>query len=200
MARVRGKITVVLISAVCASPRLFAGAMRAPELPIDVHFAVASATPNGWQLLLHKIGKDGEFFERSGDISARFELKNIHGPERAPHRADYIDIWGDVDRQNRFHPGYVRLVSENWRPFKASDPQNERTKERCGKESCLYIDQWIFTLDLDGKVFDFIHDATVENSGMDIFESLYFRPTDREAKATLAPLLTAWDRYTPAPR
>lgn len=152
--------------------------------------------PNDWQALIHRIGEKGEYFEPSGEIGPRFELKDIRGPERAPHRAEYIDLWGGLSG-GRFFPAYVRLVSEDWRAFKPSDSDSPKTRERCSKETCLYIDQWIFTLKLDGSIMDFLHDGDVENPGMDVIESLWFRPTEGEGKTELGRLLSAWYRFEP---
>src|SRR5437879_1661886 len=115
-------LAAVASSARAETPEVAAAARTFAAPPAILRIVTIGET-NTWTELLHKTGK-GEFTKPVGDEDPRgtFSLADIRpnvGRETGtPHKADYLNLWGMVDPDNKFHPAFVTLVSEDWQAFK----------------------------------------------------------------------------------
>ena len=201
---------LIAATAACASAEtlesLAAGARTFAGAPTFVK-AAKTADSNSWTDLLHKIGQ-GEYSRPFGDDNpiGTFGLADVRpnvGRETGtPHKADYINLWGAVDQDNKFHPAFVTLVSEDWQLLKDQSSKPE-VLEGCKNVKCFYIDQWQFTLELDGSLrkrgdkYAFSHLYVIETTEGRVFDNGAVQPfaTDDQGKAKLAGLMKQWHAF-----
>jgi len=199
---VAGSASAETAEGVAAAARTFA----APPLVVQV---AKTAGTNSWGDLLRKIGTKGEYMRPFGDDNpiATFGLAdirpNVTRETGIPHKSDYINLWGATDPEtNKFHPNFVTLVSEDWQALKDQSKKPE-VLEGCANAKCFYIDQWLFTVELDGSLrrrgdkYSFSHLYVIENSDGRVFDSGAIQPfaSDDQGKAKFADLLKKWHAF-----
>lgn len=194
MARLRGPLTALLLAGASVPPLFAAG--LAPELaPIEIR--AIRFEPNDWQRLLHYFKETGpnapRYTPSDGFIPATFGFEAITGVEGKPHRAEYFNLWG-YETDGHFAPYEVKFVSEDWKAFKPEYTHDARAKESCAKRACLFVDQWILSLDLQGNKTGAYHGSVIEDETRTVYGSDTFQASDAETKAKIETLRTLWSK------
>lgn len=147
--------------------------------------APAEAKCPGWSAVLKKVLEHGTFMEADGYyIPAGKGLKDLSAPAEAPHTASYINAWGYVNPEGVFAPYYVTLVFEDWAK---------------NQEGNWHIDQWLFSLDLQGVPDRVSHGYLIETVHGQVLDmhSEQLDPAGQEAGAKREELLRKWEAYAP---
>lgn len=147
--------------------------------------AAAEAGYPGWSAVLKKVLEHGVFTEADGYyIPAGKGLRDLSAPAEAPHTASYINAWGYVNSEGVFSPSYVTLVYEDW------------AKNQDGN---WHIDQWLFSLDLQGAPGRVSHGYLIETEHGQVLDSHseQLDPAGQEAGDKLEDLLRKWEAYAP---
>lgn len=203
-----GLIAVLAGSARAESPEsVVAASARTFAAPPSLVFVSKTAGASTWSDLLHKIGR-GQYAKPFGDDNpiGTFGLANVRPnvtrDTGTPHKADYINLWGAIGEDEKFHPAFVTLVSEDWQALKDQSSKPD-VIEGCKNSKCFYVDQWLFTLELDGSLrkrgdkYVFSHLFVIENTDGRVWDSGAVQPfaTDDQGKAKLATLIKQWHAF-----
>jgi hypothetical protein len=136
-----------------------------------------------WRGIFGKACAKGEYRPVSGEIPAIYVLESIRGLQAKDHQADYVTLWGGVDADGTFIPDNASLVSENW------------VIEEDGN---WHIDQWIFTMGLDGVIDRVSHSVLVEAPDRLILDRISkpSAPGDPSVKEKLDALFVFWTKFS----
>lgn len=160
-----------------------------------------TAATHPWTALLHKIGTSGTYSPPNEPLPATFGLQAIVGSETSYHTSDYVNLWGALDNAGKLHPSEIGIVSENWRAFKPEDGSDESSRKNCVPSTkCIYVDQWIYSLNPDGSLRRFEHFDTVRDitdSGV-VFHVEDLETSQAQGKAKLDALLSFWYQFEPS--
>lgn len=134
-----------------------------------------------WRELLVKIIKHG------ADQTEYVELNDVRGDERGDHTAGVISVWGEPSGAGGMSAYKVEIVHEDYK-IGANGVGSGN----------FYIDQWTFTLNMDGTLNRYSHGFLIEDLNRDHPRLGSLPPTG--ARAMLQSLLSGWYRYKPQGR
>jgi hypothetical protein len=162
-----------------------AGQGKPPAVPPAGPAAPALPTAVGEQgtALLANVRDHGTYEEGDALFPPRFGFEDVKGSTDAAHTADYATVFGLIDDDGLFHPGFVDIVSEKW----SVDPNDD-----------WVIEQWVFTVRVDGRVRSAAHRV--------VRESRRREALGREDKGldgvlpAFDALVQRWARFQPAPK
>ena len=141
------------------------------------------STPDpDWQAILAKLRDYGKFVTASDPIPASFQLADVRGSTAAAHIADYVVIWGGA-ANGAFQPLFVSFVSEDWE-IDAADKN-------------WHVDQWLYSVDLYGKVTQVIRVTLVETATGEVLAYSSKVPGDADAQAKYEALIKLWLEFQP---
>lgn len=149
--------------------------------------AVAENKCPGWDAVLGKVLEYGVLTEADGPyIPAGRGLADLSAPKDEPHTANYINAWGYLNAEGVFSPSYVTMVYEDW--FR-------------NQEGNWRIDQWLFSLDLDGSPVRVSRGYLVETPDGQVLDmhSEQLDPAGQEAGNKREDLLWKWEAFAPPP-
>lgn len=141
----------------------------------------------GWDAVVKKTLQSGVFTEADEYIPAGRGLADLSAPKGQPHTASYFNLWGAVNEEGVFVPGFATMVYEDW---------------SLTPEGNWHVDQWLFSLDLDGTPNRVSHgfiDETPDGQVLDM-HSDQLDPAGREAWEKREQLVEKWEAFTPPAR
>lgn len=95
------------------------------------------------------------------------------------HQANYIDDIGYVDENNQFVVTEFAIGWEDW---------------QLGSDNNWHIDQWIYTLTLDGQTKDIFHSQLVEDQDSNVLQDdqLEVDATNPDVRQALSDKIDSW--------
>ncbi|MBI5884099.1 MAG: hypothetical protein HZB91_13470 [Elusimicrobia bacterium] len=140
---------------------------------------------SGWQELVLKVAQNGVFTPGNDQIPANLGLEKIQGSAKGTHHADYINVWGVVDKDT-FVALFVTMVSEQW-------TLNGDT---------WTIDQWIHIIDMAGTPRRVSKGILIENIDGRVLDmkSEKVEVGDPAVAAHRNGLLDMWKAFKPQPK
>lgn len=157
--RILGRL-VLVFACLLAGGRSVSAAPDWGEIPSKPAYAVDKAR---WMEMMKKLVADGER-GTYGDSHGFITLSQVNPPDTSKSRqADYFTLLGIIANGN-FHPQMTSFVSEKWEL--AVDPA---TGQQIWK-----IDQWIFSMALDGTPQSASHGQMTQTLDRRVLDSKHF--------------------------
>jgi hypothetical protein len=130
-----------------------------------------------------KVARYGIFRPADQKIPATIALKDIQGPAKASHLADYANLWG-ARSEGKFVVNRMSLMSESW---------------NLGADKVWRIDQWGFWIGLDGAPTDVFHSFLEQSfdGSQSRSKNLPAKLDSPEVKAKLQELVKHWQEFKP---